>query len=121
VTAPHDRPDAREILRSVSAFLSSDVVPATDGVVAYHARIAARLLLMVERELAHGTADAVRHRASLDRLGVDNDAALADAVRVGQFDDRLDELRVELTKHVRARLRVADPRLLEADKPADGP
>jgi len=111
-TPPHDRPDAAELLRTVRELLVDEVVPATDGMLAYHVRIAARLLGVVEQELVRGPADARRHRADLDRLGYPDDAALGAAIRAGELDDRGDELRAVLRAAARARLEVSNPRHL---------
>jgi hypothetical protein len=110
--APHDRADAGEVLRTVRAMLLDDVVPATDGMVSYHARIAARLIGMVERELQQGPADAERHAADLRELGYPDDRALAAAIRAGELDGRGPELRAALRTAARARLEVANPRHL---------
>jgi hypothetical protein len=109
---PHDRPDAAELLRTVRELLVEEIVPATDGMLAYHARIAARLVGMVERELVRGPDDARRHRADLDRLGYPDDAALGAAIRAGELDGRGDELRAVLRSAARARLEVSNPRHL---------
>ncbi|MEO6027862.1 MAG: DUF6285 domain-containing protein [Candidatus Binatia bacterium] len=49
-----DRPDARELLEAVRAFLEEQVVPALDGTRQFHARVAANVLTIVGRELAGG-------------------------------------------------------------------
>ena len=49
-----DRPDARELLDAVRAFLEEQVVPALDGTRQFHARVAANVLAIVGRELATG-------------------------------------------------------------------
>lgn len=114
MSAPHDRPEAAEVLRAVREMLLEAVVPATDGMVAYHARIAARLVGMVERELARGPADARRHADDLAALGYPDDAALAAAIRAGELDDRGPELRAALRVAARARLEVSNPRHLDS-------
>ena len=48
----HGRPTARELLEAVRAFLTEDVVPGTSGHLSYHARVAANIVAIVERELA---------------------------------------------------------------------
>ncbi len=48
----HGRPTARELLASVRDFLAEDVMPATSGRLSFHARVAANVLGIVERELA---------------------------------------------------------------------
>jgi hypothetical protein len=49
-----DRPDARELLEAVRAFLEEQVVPALEGTRQFHARVAANVLAIVGRELAGG-------------------------------------------------------------------
>ena len=75
----HPRPTAREILDAVRGYLTDDVMPQTSGRLSFHARVAANMLAIVERELAlppsawdgstdwASLADAVR-----DRLAVAN-------------------------------------------------
>jgi Ser/Thr protein kinase RdoA (MazF antagonist) len=46
------RPTARELLDAVRGFLLDDVVPATSGRVSFHARVAANVVAIVERQLA---------------------------------------------------------------------
>ena len=52
--APHGRPTASELLDAVKAFLTDQVMPATGGQVAFHARVAANALGIVARELELG-------------------------------------------------------------------
>ena len=49
------RPTARELLEAVRGFLTEDVMPGTTGRLSYHARVAANMLAIVERELAQDT------------------------------------------------------------------
>ena len=52
--APHGRPTASELLEAVREFLTGQVMPATSGQVAFHARVAANVLGIVARELELG-------------------------------------------------------------------
>ena len=47
-----DRPTARELLAAVREFLEADVVEELEGVKRFHARVAANVLAIVEREIA---------------------------------------------------------------------
>jgi aminoglycoside phosphotransferase (APT) family kinase protein len=49
--APQGRPTASELLDAVRGFLTDQVMPATGGQVAFHARVAANVLAIVAREL----------------------------------------------------------------------
>jgi aminoglycoside phosphotransferase (APT) family kinase protein len=53
VAGTYGRPTAREILAAVRQHLTDDVMPASSGRAAFHARVAANMLAIVERELAH--------------------------------------------------------------------
>jgi hypothetical protein len=64
----NDRPDAPELLRAVERFLESDVVPATQGVVRFHARVAANVVAMVAHEIETADADAHAEWDGLARL-----------------------------------------------------
>jgi hypothetical protein len=110
MTAPHDAPTATELLESVREWLDREVIPATDGRLRFHARVASNVLGMVEREIELGPAQEVAHRERLEQLGVADDAELAAAIRARAFDDRADELRGLLADAVRDKLAVANPR-----------
>ncbi len=110
MTAPHDAPTAGELLEAVREWLDRDVIPATEGRLRFHARVASNVLGMVEREIELGPEQEARHRARLARLGVADDAELADAIRRRAFDDRAEELRALLAESVLDKLAVANPR-----------
>ena len=115
MTAPHDAPTAAELVEAVREFLERDVMPAVDGQIRFHARVAARVLAMVERELELGPGQAEEHAARLEGLGVRDEAELAAAVRSGALDGRLGEVVGAIRETVRAKLAVADPGY--ADRP----
>ncbi len=52
--APHGRPTSSELLDAVRQFLTDQVMPATAGQLAFHARVAANVLGIVARELELG-------------------------------------------------------------------
>jgi hypothetical protein len=102
-----------ELLEAVREWIDREVVPATDGRLRFHARVASNVLAMVERELELGPAQAAAHAARLAQLGVVDDAELAAAIRDRRFDDRADELRSLLAASVADKLAVANPRYLD--------
>jgi aminoglycoside phosphotransferase (APT) family kinase protein len=74
--APHGRPTASELLEAVREFLTGQVMPATSGQLAFHARVAANVLGIVLRELELGSlpadvglADAVAARLAVANPG----------------------------------------------------
>lgn len=109
---PHDVPSAGELVESVREWLQRDVLAATDGRMQYHARVAINALSIVERELALGVEQEARHHDRLRTLGVADDVELAAAIRAGDLDDRIDEVRSLVWQSVRDKLAVANPKYL---------
>jgi hypothetical protein len=109
VNAPHDVPGIAELVAAVREFVERDVMGVTEGRVRFHARVAANVLGMVERELALGPAHAVAHASALARLGVPDEAALAKAIRDGTLAHGRDEVLAVVRETVRAKLAVAHP------------
>jgi aminoglycoside phosphotransferase (APT) family kinase protein len=105
----HGRPTAEELLVAVREFLEDDVRAVTDARVRFHARVAARVVAMVARELAAGPVPAQRYARGLAALGCASEAELATAIRLGQLDTRDAQLQQFLVATVRDKLAVANP------------
>jgi hypothetical protein len=111
----YGRPTAAELVAAVADFLDNDVREATGpdgrladaGQVNFHARVAANVLRIVERELTDDTAAEVTGK--LAELGLADEAELATAIRAGALDDRADEVLPTLRTLVRHRLAIAHP------------
>ena len=103
----YGRPTAAELVGAVADFLDNEVRDAVGPPVNFHARVAANVLRIVERELLDGSADDVA--AALDGLGYADETELAMAIRAGDLDDRPDELLAGLRTIVRRRLDVNHP------------
>lgn len=112
MTAPHDRPNAAELLESIREWLERDVLTSVDGRLQFHTRVAINSLNIVLRELEMGVEQENRHRQVLESLGYVSDEALAQAIRVGEFDERLPELLRTLSPVVEDKVRVANPHYL---------
>jgi ketosteroid isomerase-like protein len=97
MSAAYGRPTAAELVAAVAEFLDADVRGATHGQVNFHARVAANVLRIVERELGASATGAV------------DEPALADAIRGGDFDGRDDDVLGALRALVFDRLEVAHP------------
>lgn len=113
MTAPHDAPTAAQLVEAVREWIERDVHDSADGRLRFHARVAANVLAMVERELVAGPELAARHAERLARLGCADDAELARRIRDGELDGRADEVRVLVWDSVRDKLRVANPGYLD--------
>jgi hypothetical protein len=103
----YGRPTAAELVAVVADFLDKDVRANTDGQVNFHARVAANVLRIVERELTD-TSDA-EVIAGLAELGFADETQLATAIRAGALDDRTADVLPALRTLVRHRLAVAHP------------
>lgn len=110
----HDRPTAVELLESVREYLERDVMTG-EGRVAFHARVAAKVLATVERELRAGPGQyAAEHTRLRDLLGDDGPVRdqtieLARRIRAGAFDDRNREVLAAVRASVRSKLAVSNP------------
>ncbi len=112
MSSMYGRPTAAELVAAVADFLDKDVRAATDGQVSFHARVAANVLRIVERELLDETAGEVT--AALGTLGFTDETQLAAAIRAGEFDDRAGDVLPCLRTLVRHRLAIAHPGYDEA-------
>jgi hypothetical protein len=112
-----DRPTAAELLEAVREFVERDVMTRDDlpGRVAFHARVTANVLAIVERELTLGPElDAAERRRLADLLERDGDlddltAELARRIRDGSLDDRRGAVVEHVRASVLAKLAVANP------------
>ena len=111
--SPHDVPTAEQLVESVREWLEREVLTGTTGRMQFNARVAVNVLAMVERELRVGQAQASAHSERLARLGCADDRELAQRIRDGALDDRLDEVRELVWASVRDKLAVANPKYLE--------
>jgi len=106
-------PTAAELVEALREFLADEVMPNTSGALSFHARVAANVAGIVERELDLGEAAARAHAERLARLGFADDAQLAAAIRAGDLDDRTAELVPALLQTAIDDLRIANPRHIE--------
>ena len=119
---PQDRPTAIELLDAVRDFLIEEAMPGLERGPAFHARVAANALAIVARELALAPqSDAAEHTrlrtlCARDGTLADLNAALAQAIRAGQFDDDAQALLAHLRQTAREKLLIANPRYLEEDE-----
>jgi hypothetical protein len=111
----YGRPTAAELVAAVADFLDTDVRSATGpeagladaGQVNFHARVAANVLRIVERELTDESAAEVT--GALAELGFADEPQLAAAIRAGTMDDRAGDVLATLRTLVRHRLAIAHP------------
>lgn len=114
-----DRPTAAELTEAVREFLERDVMPAVEGRIAFHTRVAVNALGMVQRELEIGVElDAAERERLRLLLGHDGTVAgltaeLARSIRDGSLDDRRADVVAAVREMVRAKLLVANPAHLE--------
>ncbi len=96
-------PSSAELAEAVREFLEQEVVPATDGRLRFHARVAANVLAQLERELRSALPDTT------------GDADLCAAIRNGSVD--FSQAHAAIRKTVVTKLRISNPRhLLPEDR-----
>lgn len=117
MSAPHDRPDAIELVEAVREWITRSLVEGAIEPNAFHARVAVNMLAIAEREIEHGPAHEAAHRERLASLGFPDDAALATAIRAGDVDEREAEVREAVWASVRDKLVVANPKYLAQRPP----
>jgi len=116
---PTDRPTAAELVEAVREFLTGQVAPNVDGQLAFHARVAANALAIVERELAQSAAMNEAEWARLVALlGRDGDLEtlnreLAQRIRSGDLDNQRAEVLAHLRQTCADKLALANPRHLK--------
>ncbi len=103
-------PSSRHLLDAVRGYLERDVMAATEGRIAFHARVAQNVLAIVEREIALRPQLEAAQRAAAKTLGYDGEAALADAIKNGLLDARYDEVLAALRSIVDVRVAIANPK-----------
>ncbi len=112
--APFGRPTAAELVEAVREYLEANVMERTEGGARFEARVARNALAVVERELLLGHEIATAHAYRLRDLGITDDAALAAAIRAGDFDDGWEPVASALAASARDQLLVANPSYLPA-------
>ena len=126
-----DRPTLHELLEAVERFLEEEIVPNAEGRRQFLARVSANVIRIVDREIAHEEAHALREWKGLDDLlgaeeppplAADRSKALArrtaqlsEKIRTGAADEGpwREQVLSHLRSVVRDKLSVSDPRLLE--------
>jgi hypothetical protein len=120
-----ERPTATELVAAVADFLEREVQPALDGRLAFHTKVAANALRIVERELTAGPAAVEDDRARLRELtGTDGalpalNALLAQRIRAGELPADDPALRDHLARSVLSRIAIDNPRYPSLREAAD--
>ena len=111
-----DRPTADELLEAVEEFLREKVMPATEGQVSFHARVAANVVGAVRREISQSpTIESDQHARLLGLLKHDGgleelNRELCEQIRDGQWDLNDEALLDHLRKVSIENLGVDNPR-----------
>lgn len=116
MTSPHDPPTSAQLVEAVREWLETQVMPNVSGAMQFHARVAANVLAMVEREIELGPEQRATHETGLRALGCADDAELARRIRSGDLcgpDGRVrDDVESFVFDSVVDKLRVANPKYL---------
>jgi aminoglycoside phosphotransferase (APT) family kinase protein len=112
--APFGRPTAAELIEAVREYLEGGVMGQSEGGARFEARVARNALAIAERELLLGREISSAHTHRLRDFGMGDDAALAAAIRAGDFDGGWEPVAVALAASARDQLLVANPSHLPA-------
>ena len=121
-----DRPSAAELLESVAEYLFAELRPEVPAEQRFRVLVAANVCAVVAREIDAGDAPSREDLGLFREILGDEDAPpaepaeveaearrsaaqLADRLRTGELDDRLDELTPKLAEHVGRKLAIARP------------
>jgi hypothetical protein len=112
----YDKPTAAELVGAVRDFLEQQAMPALEGRAAFHARVAANALGIVQRQLELAPADEAAERARLlALLGRDGpldaqNRELCRRIRAGEIGAHTPGLKEHLRETTLAKLAVDQPR-----------
>ena len=110
-----DRPSPSELIGAVAAFLKNVVAPETQGALSFNARVAAKALEMMKRELdtapAEDAAELARLKALLGKDGAlfDLNVELSRRIEAGEVDLSTPGLKDHLWATTLAKLAVDQP------------
>ena len=111
-----NRPSAAELVGAVRTFLEQDAMPRLEGRYAFHARVAANALAIVERELEAAPGAAAEEHARLQRLlgregtSEELNRELARRIRAGQIEPTDAALRAHLWETTLEKVGIDQPR-----------
>lgn len=111
----NDEPTAAELLASVHDFIRNHAMPQLEGHAAFHARVAANVVAIVQRELEHGPAQTTAERDRLrGLLGADGsieelNRELCHRIRAGELDETSESLMDHLWLSTLAKLSIDQP------------
>jgi len=111
-----NRPTAKDLVEAVREFLETRVMPAVQGQTAFHARVAANVLAIVERELELGPGCYAEEHERLKRLlGREGtlhqlNRELCLKIRDGILDYRDADLADHLRRTTMGRMSIDNPR-----------
>jgi hypothetical protein len=119
IEMPNSRPVAPDLLAVVQHYLENEISPQVSKVHQFQLKIVSRVLATVQRELQQGpgadAAETKRLRALLGREGsaADLNAALARAIREGDFPVEDPQLLAHVRATIEASLRINNPKWLD--------
>jgi hypothetical protein len=112
MTAPHDRPNAVELLEAVREWMEKDLMGGIEPRLQFHTRVAMNVLDIVSREIAMGADQLESHAELLASFGVGSDAELSQQIRNGEHDSALLKVLERLRPVIEDKVRVANPKYL---------
>jgi hypothetical protein len=109
---PYDAPSAHQLIEGVNQFISEELDRENTQTNKWKLRIASNALAIAAREIRNIHEDKKMLKGVLDDLEVQSEKELSEALRNGEFDNRLEDIHGILIPLVQKKLLVANPAYL---------
>ncbi|MEC8974835.1 MAG: DUF6285 domain-containing protein [Actinomycetota bacterium] len=109
---PYDAPSAQQLIEAVKLLITEDLDGEISQTQRWKLRIASNALGIASREIQNISDDRKAFRNFLDDLKMDSEKELSDALRSGEFDDKLEDVHAKLIPLIHRKLLVANPSYL---------
>jgi len=109
---PYDAPSAQQLIEAVKLLITEDLDGEISQTQRWKLRIASNALGIASREIQNISEDKKAFKNFLDDLNMDSEKELSDALRNGEFDDKLEEVHAKLIPLIHRKLLVANPSYL---------
>ncbi|MBG01491.1 MAG: hypothetical protein CL470_04395 [Acidimicrobiaceae bacterium] len=106
---PYDAPSALQLIEAVGLFISEELEEETTPTQRWKLRIASNALGIASREIQNIAEDRKALKVFLDDFNMDSEKELSDALRNGEFDNKLEQIYAKLVPMVERKIFVANP------------
>ncbi len=109
---PYDAPSAHQLIEAVKLFIAEGLDGEISQTQKWKLRIASNALGIASREIQNISEDRKAFKDFLNGFNMDSEKELSDALRNGEFDQKLEDIHIKLIPLIRRKLLVANPSYL---------